>query len=482
MANDAVAASPLGKKEAIRIALERNLAVQSGLLQYQASAAAITEAQGLYDPRLQLLLDAATSRDAQNSSPVVTSENFATRLNFSLLQKLPSGAELAAGINQRRDDNLLATTAYDPGWRNEFQLSLSQPLLKGFGRMSTEEPILLAAKGRDRAMATVSEEVTLLVADLRSTFAELRRARAILASRRASVGLAEQIVAENQAKVSAGLLPPLDLLEAQVALKSRQRELLDAEQAQEELRDRLAEQLNLTAPPEVVIDDFRRSDYRPAEEADLTYALSHRPDLRRAEVEVESRRLEAALAEERRRPSLDLLASYARKGLGDDYGASLDQSLQSDLQNWSVGLTLNYPLGNRQATGEAVRKKYLAESAGRDSERLREVARRELRTARRQIELGDVRLQVAAAGVDLAAEKLKNLLKRREVGLSTTRAIFEGESDLSRARTDLADAEALYENAMTSYLRASGRLLDQEGIRLINADSASPTFAGGTSN
>ena len=477
-----VAAAPLTQSEAIRLSLERNLAVQSVLLQYQASEAAIGEARGLYDPRLQLHLDAATSRDALNSTPLTSSENFATRFNFSLLQKLPSGAEVVAEINQRRDDNLQPTTAFDPSWRNEFQLSLSQPLLKGFGRMSTEEPILLAGKGRDSAIATLTEEVTFLVVDLRSLFVEIRRARAILASRRASVGLAEQILGENQAKVDAGLLPPLDILEAEVALKSRQRELLDAEQAAEELRDRLAEQLNLATPPEVIITDFLRSDLVLAEEADLAYALTHRPDLLRAEAQGESRRLEATIAADRRRPALDLVANYGQKGLADDYGQSLDQSLQDDLQNWSVGLIFNYPLGNRQAVGEATRKKYLAVGAQRDVERLREVARRELRTAHRQILLGEVRLQVASDGVTLAAEKLKNLLKRREVGLTTTRAVFEGETDLARAQTDLADAEALYDNAITSYQRASGRLLDHEGIRFINEPSATPFFVSGAAN
>jgi outer membrane protein TolC len=477
-----VAAAPLSQKEAIRLALERNLAVQSVLLQYQASEAAITEAQGLYDPRLQLLLDAATSRDALNSNPVTFSESFATRFNFSLLQKLPSGAEVVAGINQRRDDNLQTTTAFDPSWRNEFQLSLTQPLLKGFGRMATEEPILLAGKGRDSVIATLTEEVTFLVADLRSLFVEMRRARAILASRRASVGLAEQILDENQAKVDAGLLPPLDILEAEVALKTRQRELLDAEQANEELRDRLGEQLNLATPPEVVIVDFFRSDLLLAEEADLAYAMTHRPDLRRAEAQGESRRLEATIADARRRPALDLVANYGQKGLADDYGQSLEQSLQDDLQSWSVGLIFNYPLGNRQAVGEAARKKYLATSAQRDVERLREVARRELRTAQRQIRLGEVRLQVSSDGVTLAAEKLKNLLKRREVGLTTTRAVFEGESDLAQAQTDLADAEALYDNAITTYLRASGRLLEHEGIRFLNDPSTSPLFVSGAAN
>lgn len=471
----AVAAS-LSQREVIRMALERNLVIQRSLLQYQASEATIVEAESLYDPGLQILLDIATSRDPLNTSPPTSTENFINRVNLSLLQRLPSGGELLVGVSQRRDHNLQPTTAQDPVWRNEFQLSLTQPLLKKFGRMATEEPILLAVKDRDIVAERLTETVIALVVDLRGLFVEMRRAHAVLASRRASLGLAEQILEENQAKARAGLLPPLDILEAEVALKKRQRDQLDAEQTVAEIRDRLAEQLNLAAPPEIELDDFRSAQLAPATEADLAYALTHRPDLRSAELQVERRRLEATLAEERRRPDLDFVASYAQKGLGGDYGQSLDRSMQDDLQNWSVGLILNYPLGNKQAVGEAVRKKYLAASAQREAESLREMARRELRTAQRQIDLGDVRVQVSREGVALAAEKLKNLLKRREVGLATTRAVFEGETDLAQAQTDLADAEALYDSAVTSYLRATGRLLDDEGIRFINEKNMSPFF------
>jgi len=150
-------AAPLSQKEAIRLSLERNLAVRSVLLQYQASEAAITEAQGLYDPRLQLLLETSTTRIAPDFAPLGPSEISQKRFDFSLLQKLPSGADLVAGINQRRDDNLQTTTAFDPSWRHELQLSLTQPLLKGFGRMSTEETILLAGKGRDRIRAVITQ-------------------------------------------------------------------------------------------------------------------------------------------------------------------------------------------------------------------------------------------------------------------------------------------------------------------------------------
>ena len=90
--------------------------------------------------------------------------------------------------------------------------------------------------------------------------------------------------------------------------------------------------------------------------------------------------------------------------------------------------------------------------------------RREVRSAIRQLQVGQARLDVTAKGVVLAEEKLKNLLKRREVGLATTRDVLEGESDLASARTDSADAQTTYAGAVTDYLRATGRLLAHDGV------------------
>lgn len=463
-------AAPLTLKGAIRLALAQNPEIRASILQYQASGASVGEARGLYDPRLRLLLDATTSRDVQSVIPQVRNENQATRAEFSLLQKLPSGADLSLGVSERRDDNLRPTLAVDPAWRNELRLTLTQPLLKNFGRTATEEPILLAMQGQTVAAETMQESATAIVADLHALFAEIRRSRDIIASRRSSVGLAEQILKENQAKVDAGVLPPLDVLEAEYGLKSRQRDLLDAVQSEKDLQDRLAERLRLPETVEVELDPFVLSSPVLSESADLDAAFALRSDLRRAEAQVKSRRIEEETAQKRRLPALDLNASYAQKGFDSNFGGSVDQSLSRDLPNWEIGLTLTYPLGNRQAENEALRKKYQADAAQSEVERLREMARREVRSAIRQLEVGRLRLEVTEQGVTFAAEKLKNLLKRREVGLSTTRDVLQGEDDLAKARTDRADAEVSWARALTDYLRASGRLLDHEGIRLVETE------------
>ena len=58
------------------------------------------------------------------------------------------------------------------------------------------------------------------------------------------------------------------------------------------------------------------------------------------------------------------------------------------------------------------------------------------------------------------------MIKRKEVGLATTRDVLEGEEDLALARTDQIASLADYNRAVTEYLRVTGMLLESQEIRL----------------
>jgi outer membrane protein TolC len=56
-------------------------------------------------------------------------------------------------------------------------------------------------------------------------------------------------------------------------------------------------------------------------------------------------------------------------------------------------------------------------------------------------------------------------MKRKEVGLATTRQVLEAEEDLAQARTDESASRADYHNAVTVYWQVSGQLLEIQGVR-----------------
>ena len=144
-----------------------------------------------------------------------------------------------------------------------------------------------------------------------------------------------------------------------------------------------------------------------------------------------------------------------------------------ELRSWQVGLNFSMPLGNRAARGDLRSSELRLHSQRATLNQLRESVRNEIRSAIRAIDLARTKMQVAKRGKQLAEERLQILLGRKEVGLATTRDVLQGEEDLALANTNRISSVADFNNAITSYLQASGQLLDHEGFVLGDVSAAS---------
>lgn len=467
-------AQGLDLKQAERLVLERNLDLRAQAFETRASEALVRKGYGIYDPRLQADLAEGTARQRFNSPffAAKTTTDY-RQFDFLLSQKLPSGADLIAGFTNRRE-TAEPPPFTNPAYASELRFTLVQPLLRNFGRTVTEQQILFAAKERDASVQDLRERAFDLLARVRDTWFDALRTRDELAYRETSVALAQKVLEENRARVEVGVLPPVEILEAEVGLQTRERQLLDAQRAYQDVLDALGVLVNAGGTVEVADEPLGRPALEASAEAGLRAALEKRPDLLRRIKEVERLTLESRIARNQLLPAVDLSGSYAHVGLGQDYGDDLDDLGSDDFRNWEVGLTISYPLGNREARNEYLRTRQRLKGRHALLAQLREETASEVRGAIRLLEVSRKKIEVAGRGRDLAEEKLRTLLKRKEVGLATTRDVLEGEEDLALARTDQITALTDYNKAVTEYLRVTGLLLEHEGIRL-----AGPIEAGG---
>ncbi len=462
-----VATGPLTLPQVIRLTLERNLNLRAEQFDTRASQAAVRREYGLYDP--QLLIGFATGESQQQINqqfPEVKKHSQFSLLDFSLAQQLPSGGALTLGFdNQRNKEKEGPFSEINPAYESELALQLSQPLLKGFGRSVAEQDILFAVNDRQVAIQDLREVAFALLAEVRNAYYELLRLRDNLRFREISVALAKKILKEASARVRAGVLPPVDILEAEFGLKERQRLQLDADREYRDGLDRLALLMSSPWPLAIADEPLGRPVLAVDEEQGVRQALGKRPDLQRRIRQLERLDLEQRLARNDLLPGLDLTASYAYKGLGGDYSDDLNDIGSGDYPNWLVRLSLSYSLGNRTARHEYSRT--LLRIKGRQAElaQLQEEIRSEIRAAIRLLEVNDKKIEVATSGQAFAEEKLRILLKRQEVGLATIRQVLEGEADQAQARTDQVAALADYNKATTRYLQVSGQLLEKEGVR-----------------
>jgi outer membrane protein TolC len=469
-------ALPLTLNRAVRIALENNLNLQAEESDTRASQALVRKGYGVYDPSLLLDLGVGDTQDHVNQ-PFFSAETRIKyqRYNFSLEQKLPTGADLALTFDNRRSEEDPAPPI-DPAYRSGLRFSLVQPLLKGLGSTVTEQEILFAVKDREAAVSNLREQAIELLAAVRDSYFEVLRLRENLSYRETSVTVAAKILTEARARVEAGVMPPVDILEAEFGLKQRERERLDAERAYLDGLDNLAVLLGIRRPIRVSEQALEQPELAANPDRAFVTALTRRPDLQRRLREIERRELEARISRNALLPQLDLSASYGLVGLGGSFSDDLGEVGGGEFPGWEVGLALSYPLGNREARHEQRRLLLLLKGQRARVEQLKSEIRNEIRAAIRLLEVSRKVIDVTSSGLAFAEEKLRILLKRQEVGLATTRQVLEGEEDLAEAQTDWTTALADYNKAITGYYQVSGTLLDEAGVRLAGdlEDEATP--------
>jgi outer membrane protein TolC len=455
----------LSLDSAVRIALENNLNLRAEAYDTRASQALVRKGYGLYDPLAQADLALGEGQEYLNQQFLVISEARSfRRYNFSLLQKLPTGADLTLSFRNQRTE-APSEQDFDDVYETELGLSLVQPLLQGFGPTVTEQEILFAVKDREIAVQDLRDLAFAILGDVRDSYFEVLRLRDNLAYRETSVALAAKILAENRARLRAGVLPPVDVLEAEFGLKQRERDRLDAERLYHDGLDQLALLLSSKRPVAVADETLGQPSLATDPERALSLALIKRPDVQRRQREIERLALQKRIARNGMLPNLDLVASYAHEGTADSYSDDLDEVWSGDNPTWEVGVTFSYPFGNRTARHEYRRTLLQMKGIEAQLAQLKEEVRQEIRAAIRLLEVSRKKIDVTASGLSFAEEKLRILLKRQEVGLATTRQVLEGEEDLAAAQTDWTAALAEYNKAITLYYQVSGTLLDEAGVR-----------------
>lgn len=468
-------ADPLTLTDVVRLGLERNLNLRAQMFETRASEALVHKGYGIYDPVAEANLATGTSRQRVNSTfssdnPIILNDY--GRFDLGLTQLLPTGAQLEASFTNLREDSNTTAARINPVYQSELRFSLVQPLLRDFGVTVTERGILFALEDRNISVQDLRERAFAVVSDARKGFYDVLRLRDNLAYRETSVALAEKVLVENRARVEAGVLAPVETLEAEVGLQTRQRELLDAIRNYEDALDQLA--LLLAMPDGLRVADvpLGQPELATDEVEAMQTALVARPDLLRRASEIVRLGVERQVAHNQLLPTLDLTGSYSHRGLGESYSEDIEDVRDGDLNSWELGLRLSYPLGNREARNEYLRSEQRLKGRHAQQAQLREEVRTEIRSAIRLLEVSRKKIEVTSKGRALAEEKLRTLLKRKEVGLATTRQVLEGEEDLALARIDHTAALTDYNNAVTDYLRVSGQLLQAEGVRFVESLAA----------
>lgn len=457
-------------KQAVGMAVEKNLEVRAELYNPAMYEAEVRKNRGIYDPLLNLFTNYQHST-TQSENSLLSGGNRRQKnyqANAGVSQLVPVGGTVGLAFeNLWNNNNFDTTRALNEYWRSQLTLSYTQPLLKNFGRDATELGIAVALNNKEVSLEEFQGKLMDVVARTRTAYYTLFSLRENLEAKKNALKLAEKILEETKGRVRAGVLPAMEILNAEYGVSLREKELIDAEKSVRDQTDVVRNLLQIDGSKEVVpLDPPDRTEYPVKEDEAISSALERRPDLLAMRTNIRTADLQTRVAHNRIMPDLVFVGSAALTGLGRDYGRDMEKIGTAEYPVWEVGLRFSYPIGNRDAKNSYIKSRLNSEQARVRLKNMEDTIRNEVKIAVRGIRASYLQLNVADRGYLYAEERLRAYIKKNEVGLATTKEVIDVQNDLISARTNQIKARAEYTIAIGHLWKVTGELLEREGIAL----------------
>jgi outer membrane protein TolC len=460
--------------EAIRMAVEKNLDVRAELYNPAQYEAEINRNRAIYDPLLTLQTGYTNSTTDTVSSGRVESQTL--DLNSSLSKLFWTGGTAAITFNNGYNNgNVFSNNNVvipSKNWQTGLGVSISQPLLKNVGREATEIAINISRSSKFASLERFNSLLLSTVAQVRTEYYKLYSLREGRDVKKVSLELARKILSETQGRVRAGVLPAMEVLNAEFGVATREKELIDTELAVSNQVD----VLRLLLQIDTNVGDLQTVDLPPRElfavsENEAIQKTLNRPDIREQKRNLELYELQTRNLSQKIRPDLNLTASAQLTALDSAYHRNVEKVLNFDYPVWMVGLEFKYPLGNGAAENDYRRSRLKTEQVSLQLRSLEETSANEVRAAIRGIAAGYKQIEVADRGAKFAEERLRAFIRKNEVGLATNKDVLDVENDLDVAKSNQINAVVGYANALTRYWQVTGELLEHEGIRVVEGDA-----------
>jgi len=202
----------------------------------------------------------------------------------------------------------------------------------------------------------------------------------------------------------------------------------------------------------------------------LVTALQRSPMLEEARLGIEMADIAVRVAKNQTLPRLDLTASTSFQGLGRTYHQAREQLHSGDYASYAVGLSLEYPIGNRFARAELRKSRFERLKAITNLQNLADQVALEVSERVRQIHTAFEEMRAQRAAVEAARVQLQALEDTERIRAQLTPAFLntklQAQETLARAERDELQAAIDYNTAMADLARATGTILDRHQVEL----------------
>lgn len=476
LASAGLAQAPLTEKDAVARAVAANPTLQAAMTDVRQSAEALRAEQARYRP--SLLLDATGTTQATPSLNTSggTTQSMSQALVFgaALSQTFSWGTTLDLRVENR--DSASQAPAFSgttellslgPGYGLIGKLTVSQPLLRGFGNEVGQAELraaLLKRTGAERARDAAASDSLRAVAQ---AYWELWYAQKAVGIEREARALALQQRDEAQRKLTAGSLADVDLLTFETRVAELDQSVLQAEvtvrQRTAELRRAMGETDSRATFEVALVEPPLPSEVDAAAVLAAAQEASYSVAQQRVAVEVAENALRTAA--EATRPRLDVQAWVQTQGLGNQsLTPALEQLGAFANVSGNVGLVFELPLSSERHEAQRASAELQVTASRQRLEAVRQQVAADTSTELATLEQATQSVALAQRTADVSRRNVEAQHRRLLNGSAIALEVREAEDSLRRAQLSIERARVNAAQAQARLEHLEGQLLAKWGV------------------
>lgn len=487
----------LALNDAIGMALTKNPDLALAASNDRIASYQIQAVRGGYNVRFQvqpsLKHDKVAPQNAFFSAPNFGAivQNYQS-LEAGVAGQLPTGGEYKVGISQTRVDDNTSINAFNPYYLASFNVSLTQPLLKGFGQNSDlRHQLTLSKLNSDATDAKTLASVSQSIANVENAYWDLVAAWRNVAIQEDAL---KQSISQQQSNVrlaKRGAAASIDAVESSTQVAIYQDNVFAALENVSALQNALKAQLvddpsdpiwraNLVpTSPVLQLPQDRTLDQL------LATAMKNRPELKEIAAIRSQADANARFAKSQLLPQVDLQLQYAGNGfagnalpplggpfgsatpppyLGGTYGQAYANT--GKFPSYQAGVLISTPIGNDTAHANM--------AIAREQQRIAQIQSNgtdqriafEARNALQQYQSALSRLYAARSAREAADQVYASELRKFRNGVSTTFLVNQRQVEVVQNEGRELQAQTALNKAIVELQRVDGTFLTANNVTL----------------
>jgi outer membrane protein len=472
--------------DAVATALEQNLDLQVQRINPQLQDLTIEQFKAAYTPNFVSTVSTSDSTTPSTSFLSGTGNtgttNGRTLFNFGV-SSLTSwyGGSYDVRWNNSRNTTNNAFSTFNPQLNSSISATFSQPLLKNFKLNGAQQQLIVSQKNKEISDVQLQQSIALTTRNVRNAYYDLIYAIGNLAVQRQSLGLSQQSLKDNRARVEIGTMAPLDIVQAEAEVATREESVILAEAAIERQQDILRALVYNPSSPEFWTARIEPTDsmtFVPTAvdtEAAVKNALTQRTDVVNARKNLEINGVNIRYFRNQSLPDVTASANYNASAIAGTqvvrardpltglptgaitsstsvgYLSGLGNTLTGDFPGWSLQVDVAYPIGKSSSEAQLARARLQQTQAERQLSSLELAVTTQVRDAARTVQTNAKRVDATRSSRVLAERRLEAEEKKYQAGMTQNFFVLQAQRDLNVARNNELLALVEYAKSVVNY-------------------------------